>query len=128
MRERSRHDADDFVWNTVEDDRAADARGIAPEARLPEAVTEQGDTAAASRTFSRAERAAERRRDTKGLEESRRDDRTPDLRRIARVRQREPQDGVCRHPLERRALPPPVVEVRIRADVFVESLARVVGP
>ena len=82
----------------------------------------------AGRAVRRGECAASRGRRRQRVEEFPGVTRAADLRRIAEAGQREARARIPGDPLERLARTPPVLEVRIRADVLVEPLPRVVGP
>ena len=128
MGEALGHHAEHFVRDAVEHDRPADNGRVRAEPARPQPVRENHDALPAGLPVGRSEAPASRGRHAERVEEVGCYSAAADLRRVAAARQRHARARVRRHPLERRARPPPVLEVRIRGDVLVEPLTRVVGP
>ena len=128
MGEALRHHAEHFVRDAVKHDRPADNGRVRAKPARPQSVRENHDPLAAGLAVGRGESPASRGRHAERVEEVGCHPAAADLRRVTAARQRHARAKVRRHPLERRARTPPVLEVRIRADVLVEPLTRVVGP
>ena len=110
-REPCRHDTDDGVRDAVERDRSVERVAAAPEALLPERLTDDGDLLFARRVLIRTEDAAERRPRAKDVEKAGADPDALQTDRLSPSGQRHFPFAVRRGGLDRLALVAGVVEI-----------------